>query len=166
MEQVRRGERAAFVALFDRYRESAVSFAARMTGDADAAEELAHDAFMRVASKPKLSDTARGFRVWFMSVLREIVAEYVAEKDPAPNASIGRVAAAGAVAQGVEIIEVEAKVAYDAINRLDPRDREILYLKLFERLSYDDVAEICGDKPAAVKHRLSETVEALRRAVE
>ncbi len=166
MAKVKAREQPAFVALFDRYRESAVSFAGRMTGDADSAEELARAAFVQAASKAPSFPKNASFRVWFFSILEKLVSEHVELHRPEPRASLRRLTEAEAVSEGADILENEARPVFEALNRLGPQLREALYLRLFERMSCEEVAEILGESPEKVVELLAGAIGSLRNELD
>ena len=165
MVLVRTRDYPAFVVLFDRYRERAVSFAARMTGDPDQAEAIAHDAFTQAVARAASYDPRKPFAVWFFSILRTIVSESVAKRDPGPRASLERTAVLEPVSEGVLASgrTDEARIAYEALNHLKPIYREVVYLRLFESMSYEDIAAVTGERAATVRKRMNYAVEHLRK---
>ncbi len=164
MVLVRTRDYPAFVVLFDRYRARAVSFAARMTGDADEAEAIAHDAFVQVPSRASGYSPKHLFAHWFFSLLRKLVFERVSKRDPAPRASLEQIAALQPVSkeQPSSAHAEAAKRIYKALNRLKPVYREVLYLRVFERMSYDEIAAVTGEKLATALGRMNYAVEHLR----
>jgi RNA polymerase sigma-70 factor (ECF subfamily) len=57
--------------------------------------------------------------------------------------------------------EQETRLA-EALNRMDPLDREVLVLRHFDELSNNDVAELFGIGKAAASHRYIRALERLR----
>ncbi len=167
---VRTRDYPAFIRLFDRWRARAVSFAARMTGDPDLAEEIAHEAFTQLVSRAARYDSGREFETWFFSILHEITAAKVARRDPARGAELDRLAVLGqadAREQAEPGVPAASKPgpreaaarAFDALNRLKPVYREVVYLRAIERMGYDRIVEILGEKRATVVERMNYAVE-------
>lgn len=50
----------------------------------------------------------------------------------------------------------------DVLERLDPRDREVLVLRYLEGLTMEDIAAVLGVRPGAVKMRHLRALERLR----
>jgi RNA polymerase sigma-70 factor (ECF subfamily) len=65
-------------------------------------------------------------------------------------------------AQRAEMMEI----LRDAIDRLDPTDREVLALRHFEELSNHEVAALLGIQSAAASKRYVRAVERLKEALD
>ncbi len=169
MVRIKTREYPAYVTLFDRYRPNAVTFAVRMLGDADEAERVAHDVFVHVARQASSFNSEKlPFRLWFFSVLRRLISK----RDPAGRAggggarlenysALGHVADTSAVAPRAD----EVRALLENLGKLKPVYREVVYLRRFEKMSYEDVAAVCGEKPATIKSRMNYAVEQLRKGL-
>jgi RNA polymerase sigma-70 factor (ECF subfamily) len=166
MARFRTGDRAAFEALFDRHRAGAVSFAARMTGEPEAAENIAHDALVRLAREAQRQKAGIDFRVWLFAALREIVADYLANTRAKGPFELDALAAArGAPGEGPAPPLAEAKPVYAALGRLKAIYREVVFLRVLEKMTYDEIARVTGERPATVRGRMNYAVEHLRKEV-
>jgi len=65
------------------------------------------------------------------------------------------------VTQAVQRAEMQL-ILQEAINALDPIDREILALRHFEELSNDETAQVLGIKPSAASNRHVRALKRLR----
>ena len=65
------------------------------------------------------------------------------------------------VTQAVQRAEMQL-ILQEAINALDPMDREILALRHFEELSNDETAQVLGIKPSAASNRHIRALKRLR----
>jgi RNA polymerase sigma-70 factor (ECF subfamily) len=102
------------------YREHvrlAASAARRVLGDAAAAEDVAHEVFLRLWQRPALYDPARGSLATFLSVMARSRALDRRRSDGALDRASDRLAAALAL----EPATVEAPIA--AVERSDDRER-------------------------------------------
>ena len=167
MARIKRREYPAYVTLFDRYRPNIVTFAARMLGDADEAEHVAHDAFVQVAKQASSFNAEKSrFRIWLFAVLRKLVSKH-ALADHADAArleqftTLGHVADTSAVASRAD----EARTLLENLGRLKPVYREVVHLRRYEKMSYEEIAQVCGEKPATVKSRMNYAVEQLRKGL-
>src|SRR5215207_6000642 len=59
MQKAGRGDEAAFLALYERHRDTVFRFAYRMLGSAALAEEITHDCFLSLVRRPDAFDPAR-----------------------------------------------------------------------------------------------------------
>jgi RNA polymerase sigma-70 factor, ECF subfamily len=161
------GDQAAFLELYDRYREPIFRFAYRLLGVVEIAEDVTHDCFLSLIRKPEnfrperaslktyLYAAARNLSLkHFRSQGRETGLDEVAEEPKeAPRRSPLR-----------RLLDEElATRVREAVFSLPPLQREALILFEYEGLSMSEVAEIAGTDVGAVKARLYRAREGLRR---
>tara|TARA_B100000945_G_C20004654_1_gene422617 strand:- start:241 stop:549 length:309 start_codon:yes stop_codon:yes gene_type:complete len=66
-----------------------------------------------------------------------------------------------AVEEENHVSENNAHLQY-ALSRLDPYDRELVILNRYQEIKYDDLAEIMGSTPGAVKTRVCRILKKLK----
>jgi len=161
------GDQAAFLELYDRYRQPIFRFAYRLLGSVEIAEDVTHDCFLSLIRKPEnfrperaslktyLYAAARNLALkHFRNQGRETGMDEVAEE---PQESPRR----GPLRRLLDE-ELAARVR-DAVLSLPPMQREALVLFEYEGLSLSEVAEIAGTDMGAIKARLYRAREGLRR---
>jgi RNA polymerase sigma-70 factor (ECF subfamily) len=157
----------AFVA---RYQGSLVRFAGRLLGDADAAQDVVQETFLQVARYPKRLLGVHSCHNWLLRVARNIGVSRIRRDSRArKHAEAFRETArqraeshAQAQAQALETEEVRAQVRAQ-IDRLSPRYREVLLLKVQEEKSYREIAEITGLTVTHVGYLLHQAMKDLTR---
>ena len=163
------GDQAAFLELYERYREPIFRFAYRLLGSVEIAEDVTHDCFLSLIRKPEnfrpelaslktyLYAAARNLALkHFRSQGRETGLDEVIEE---PRESPRR----GPLRRLLD--EELATLVRDAIFSLPPLQREALILFEYEGLSLNEVAEIAGTDAGAIKARLYRAREGLRRTL-
>ena len=161
------GDQAAFLELYERYREPIFRFAYRLLGSVEVAEDVTHDCFLSLIRKPEnfrperaslktyLYAAARNLALkHFRSQGREAGLDEVTEE---PKDSPRR----GPLRKLLD--EELANLVREAVFSLPPLQREALILFEYEGLSLNEVAEIAGTDAGAVKARLYRAREGLRR---
>jgi RNA polymerase sigma-70 factor (ECF subfamily) len=161
------GDQAAFLELYDRYREPIFRFAYRLLGSVEIAEDVTHDCFLSLIRKPEnfrperaslktyLYAAARNLSMkHFRSQGREIGLDEVTEE---PKESPRR----GPLRRLLD--EELATQVREAVFSLPPLQREALILFEYEGLSLNEVAEIAGTDAGAIKARLYRAREGMRR---
>lgn len=144
--------------VFDRHYAALFRYLHRLTGDADVADDLAQEAFIRLLEKDV---TDEGIRSWLFTVARNLVRdrsrvrsrreELLDQYDTGPS----RPRRPDETAERKE--RVEAVRA--ALDELSERDRTMLLLRE-EGFKYSEIAEVVGVKPSSVGTLLA---RALRR---
>jgi len=163
------GDQAAFLELYDRYRDPIFRFAYRLLGSVEIAEDVTHDCFLSLIRKPEnfrperaslktyLYAAARNLALkHFRDQGRETGLEEVAEepKDSPRRGPLRRL-----------LDEELATRVREAVFSLPPLQREALILFEYEGLSLNEVAEIAGTDAGAIKARLYRAREGLRRTL-
>ena len=161
------GDQAAFLELYERYREPIFRFAYRLLGSVEIAEDVTHDCFLSLIRKPEnyrperaslktyLYAAARNLALkHFRSQGRETGLDDVIEepKDSPRRGPLRRL-----------LDEELATLVREAVFSLPPMQREALILFEYEGLSLNEVAEIAGTDAGAIKARLYRAREAMRR---
>jgi len=163
------GDQAAFLELYERYRQPIFRFAYRLLGSVEIAEDVTHDCFLGLIRKPEnfrperaslktyLYAAARNLALkHFRNVGREADMDEVTEepKEPARRGPLRRL-----------LDEELAAQVREAVFSLPPLQREALVLFEYEGMSMNEIAEIAGTDVGAVKARLYRAREGLKRAL-
>jgi RNA polymerase sigma-70 factor (ECF subfamily) len=148
----RAGDTAAFERLVERYQRLLFTVALRMLGDGEAAADAAQNAFIKAYQKLDTFDPTRRFFSWLYRIL---VNECInARRDHAPYEPLAPdVAAVGTPADLYETAERRRRVQ-KAILALPLEYREVIVLRHFTELSYEEIAETLQVPAKTVKSRL------------
>jgi RNA polymerase sigma-70 factor (ECF subfamily) len=170
LERLRAGDRRALAELFQRHRDRLrrmveLRMDARLYGRIDASDVL-QDGFLDVAKRMEsyLSDPRLPLFLWLRLVVSDRLAmvhrhhlgtrmrdagqEVSLYRDPLPQASsaalasmlLGRITSpSNAAIRAEQVLQVQ-----EAINSLDPLDREVVALRHFEQLSRAETAVVLG----------------------
>ncbi len=154
---LKRGDRAAFDAVYERYRPGLFSFLARMTGRREVAEDLLQELRLARHAPTLADDTDVGG--WLFTVATNAVRSHhrwqVVDLARVRNALF-----APLVAPQVSAFEaLAATQAEQALERglaaLSNSDREVLLLVGVEGLAPAQAANVLGLRPEALRQRLS-----------
>jgi len=169
LQKAGEGDQAAFLELYDRYRQPIFRFAYRLLGSVEIAEDVTHDCFLGLIRKPEnfrperaslktyLYAAARNLALkHFRDSGREAGMDEVTEepKEPARRGPLRRL-----------LDEELATQVREAVFSLPPLQREALILFEYEGLSMGEIAEIAGTDVGAVKARLYRAREGLKRVL-
>lgn len=155
--------------LVDHHQQAIFRLAYLLLGDADEAEDVAQEAFIRAFYALDLFDLARPLRPWLYRITinlahnrRRSVGRYLAalgrwfqqESEPV-----------GPTPQEQQLQQWEAQTLWQAVRHLNQADQEIVYLRYFLELSVAETAEIMNIAPGTVKSRLHRVLNRLREVV-
>ena len=154
-ELVRRciqGDTAAFTPLVERYQRSLFTVALRMLGDADEAKDAAQDAFVKAYRKLATFDPNRRFFSWLYRILvNECLNLQRARRSREP---ISDDMAAGSSPEDLFDRRQQRQRLLRAIVMLPLEYRQVIVLRHFTELSYDDIADTLGISTSIVRSRL------------
>ncbi|HJP95309.1 MAG TPA: RNA polymerase sigma factor [Pyrinomonadaceae bacterium] len=161
------GDQAAFLELYDRYRQPIFRFAYRLLGSVEIAEDVTHDCFLSLIRKPENYRPERAsLKTYLYAAARNLALKHF--RDQGREAGMDEVTEEptdsprrGPLRRLLDE-ELATKVR-DAIFSLPPLQREALILFEYEGLSLNEVAEIAGTDVGAIKARLYRAREGLKR---
>jgi RNA polymerase sigma-70 factor, ECF subfamily len=150
-----------FDELFERLYPSLYRYLHRLTGDADVAEDIAQEAFLRLL-RQRLAEPE--VRPWLFTVATNLVRDTARKSERRHRLLSGApqlVTPMPSPDERVERAETIAAVRR-ALDQLSPRDRQLLLMRE-EGFKYDEIASVVGVAPASVGTLIA---RALKRFVE
>ena len=151
------GERAAFDALFRLYSGPLRLFLRRYTGCPDAADDVAQETFLQLWKRHNGFDPARGTLKQYLFGIARKQAAHQRQEPPPPEAEPPSEAATPAAA------DEHTADLQEALGRLEPEERTLLWLREVEGYSYAEMAENLGVPLGTVKSKLFSARAALRQ---
>lgn len=175
IERCKNGDREAFGMIVQRYMKPAYYVALGYVGRPDDALDLSQDAFINAFRHIRHFDSSKRFFPWFYSILKNLCLNHLNRVRKRKEDSIDEMAEErGEVPIPVETADPESGVLRRdletrigrALQRLRPKDREIIILQHFQDYSYADIAGLLGIPIGTVMSRLYGARKALRRELE
>ena len=161
--RMKRGEEAAFVALYRRHKDAVYRLALLYAGSAATAADVTQEAFVLFMTRPGQYDPARGtLAAWLCGVARNLARKACGVREEATDP----LDLADDAAPRDEHIEHDtplekllrdeaAEQVRQALSRLAPHYRDVLILCELSELSYAEAAQVCGIDIGTVRSRLS-----------
>lgn len=165
VESCKRGEREAFRALFDSYKDKVYSIALRFSGEPALAMDIAQDTFLKLFSSIRDFRGDARFDTW---IYRLVVNSCLDQKRrarrliPLPGHLVETLRASSDSLADLLRSEVTGRVR-SAVDRLAPDLRIVIVLRYTEGLSYDEIADVLGCAPGTVASRLNRAHGILER---
>ena len=135
IKRCQQGDQEAFRHLVERYQKRAVAHAMVILLNRDDAEDAVQDAFIDAFKAIGTFDTSRTFYQWFYVLLRNRCYKMTARRRPTESLDDVQLLAPQQGTADDTRLELEK-----ALPSLTPEEREIVSLKYFSGLSYDDLA--------------------------
>lgn len=163
------GDDAAWAALVGLHQQAVFRLAYLLLRDADTAEDIAQDVFIRAFRSLDRFDEARPLRPWLLQITTNLarnrqrsVGRYLGalrrwmQTEPAPMTTLGERSGQ----------QWEAHLLWQAVQRLGMIDQEVLYLHFFLDLSESEMVDVLHIAPGTVKSRLHRALQRLRAIVD
>ncbi len=155
------------------YQRRAFLAALGFLGNPEDAREASQEAFVRAYRALARYDTSRPFYPWYYRILRNLCLDRIQRRKraPIPSEHIERAAQTPSTLLGrsPEASTIGARTqlrVQRCIDRLSVDHREIIYMRHYQDLSYDEMAEALGVPVGTVMSRLYRARAALRRLLE
>lgn len=165
IEAAAKGDTAQFALLYDAYVRSIYDFIYYKTHHKETAEDLTSETFFRALKNIGRFDTSRSFRAWLYSIAHNAVIDHY--RTSRPTSDIEDVW--DLATDDTMIRDADTKRALQEVqkhlSKLSPIQRDILILRLWQELSYKEIAEIVGKSEANSKMIYSRAIARLRAAV-
>ena len=169
LQRAGRGDEAAFLALYERHRDTVFRFAYRMLGSAALAEEIAHDCFLSLVRRPEAFDPTRAsLRTYLYAAARNLSSKHLRRHGGESSVDELEDEPAAAEHEGPLRRLLDAELSEEvrkAVMALPDLQREVIVLVEFEELPLAETAAVVGADVGTVKSRLHRARRRLRRTL-
>jgi len=171
IELVANGEARALEVLYDRYSRVVYSFALRIVGDPQLAEEILQEVFFRVWQQGSGFQSNRGTLItWLLSITHNLAIDEVRKRNRRPQKADSEdpELVLGGMADESTDIEQEVWLSgvrtaiVEALDRVPKEQRVVIELAYFRGLTQREIAETLGQPLGTVKTRMRLGLQKLR----
>lgn len=169
------GESAALEVLYDRYSRIVLSFAMRILGDRQHAEELLQEVFLRVWRQAQNYSDQRGtFVTWLLSITHNMAIDEVRKRNRRPQRADSadpvlllenQTSNEPSVEQSVLHASLQEDIA-EALQSLPDSQRESLEMAYFQGLTQREIADQLDEPLGTIKTRMRLGMRKLREYLE
>ncbi len=178
---VAEGNTQALETLYDRYSRQAIGLAYRIVEQAELAEEVAQEAFLRFWERPDLYQPERGrFAGWLLSVIHHRAVNERRRSSFRLNVSADKPFSADGGDEADEplllsrlsdnapgpdeqvLAQAQREVVRDALGQLSYPQRQVIELAYYSGLNQSEIAQQLGEPLGTVKTRLRLGMQKLR----
>jgi len=170
------GDEGAFATLVRRYQRRLTAFLGQLVGDSELARELTQETFIRAWSALERFDSRYRFSTWLFRIAHNLGIDQLRRRKLRTVALYRRDADGDEVEVVVPDSEKDplghwenqelARFIKGAIEELRPEYRELVLLRHFGGLSYQDIAEFKNMPLGTVKNKLFRAHSVLRKALQ
>lgn len=149
-----------FLRTYDAYGDDIYRFCAVKVSNAELAQDLTQEVFMRYWQAVRDGKDLRNERAYLYTLARNLVIDWYRKKK---ESSLDQLTEQGidfandshlAIEQGAQVNEILA-----VVNRLDDAARDVLVLRFVEGLTPREIAEITGESANAISVRINRAIK-------
>lgn len=168
------GDARALETLYDRYARVVFSFALRIVGDRQSAEELLQEAFFRAWQQGGAYNAARGsFVTWLLSITHNLAIDEIRKRqrrpqkadDEEPETILAAMPDAGTGVEDEVWLGALRETVIEALGRLPVEQREAIELAYYQGLTQREIADRLGIPLGTIKTRMRLGLLKLRDAL-
>lgn len=151
--KARSGEQAAYAELMDRYRDSIYYMLLKMVNNKDDADDLTIEAFGKAFNRLDLYTPNFAFSTWLFKIASNNCIDFIRKKkkntlsiDSAFSGDDGDDMYMDLKSEALDPEELaiklqKEKVMRDVVQKLKPRYRQLIEMRYFQQLAYEEIAE-------------------------
>jgi RNA polymerase sigma-70 factor (ECF subfamily) len=169
MRRTAGGDRECFELIVRRHADGLLTFIVRMIGDYHRSEELFQDVFLAVWIKRHTYQHPKPFRPWLYRIaLNYCRAAWRRAKLPITRVDdVRNIAAASTESAGFDAIRAEMdSIVTDAVRHLPEQQRTVVVLRIWNNMSYRDIAETVGVTETTIRSHTHHALASLRETLE
>lgn len=159
INKVKSGDETAFNELMRRHYRGVLNYIYRFTNNRETSEDLAQEVFLRVYRSVKRYKPDAKFSTWLYKIATNVCLTEIRSKGRENNVSLDELYQStgevqdqsGHSAYDIVFRKQVRELIFGALRSLPPRERMAIILCKYEELPYEEVAEIIGCTPGAVK---------------
>ena len=171
------GDEPAFAELLDRYLDSVYSFALRLTGSKEEADDVAQETFLKAwKSLKKYNQSSSKFKTWLFRIARNTSIDFLRKKKHVPFSQFETEGGVNVLTETIPDTEElpdqllmkleDANELHAVLERLPPKAREILLLYYTNDFTFEEIGSMLGEPANTVKSRHRRALQALRKILE
>jgi len=164
--EVLAGNSQAYARLVEEYKTAIYNLAYRMTGNFQDAQDLAQEAFIRAYKNLAVFDPSRSFFTWLYTISINLIRNDLKKKGRDSSAPAGGSFHTDPVPSMDTRDTAKEELLEIYLAKLSPQIRELIVLRYYQGLSFEDIAEITGLSTSAVKMRIYRGLEKLQKYFE
>ncbi len=160
-----KGESAAFGRLYDKYIRTIYDFVYYKTCHKETAEDLTSQTFFKALKNMASVDSAKPFASWLYKIAQNTVLDhYRTKRNNQDIDDIYDIADDTDIVSSLDI-EEDSKHIKKYLEKLTPLERDIIIMRVWQELSYKEIAEIVGKSEASCKMSYSRSIKKLKEFI-
>ncbi len=166
VDQAKDGDAAAFGRLYDRFQPEIVRYLSHRTGDADVAQDLAQQVFLKAwQAIPRYQHRGAPFRAWLYRMAHNQMVDHFRARRPSVDLENIELPE-DAEAETLVLTQEVHQHLQAALERLSEDHRQVLVLRFLMEKSAREIGDVMGRKEVTVRGLQMRALQALRREID
>jgi RNA polymerase sigma-70 factor (ECF subfamily) len=163
----KKGEREAFNNLFRMYYPVLVQYGCKICTDKDVVDDCIQDLFVELWQS-KANSPVHSVKAYLLKALKYKIFRHFRANSPLQSVDAAQDNLGFEISHDHFMITREEEVdtvkkMTDAINRLPNRQKEIIYLKIYQGLSYEELGEVMNINYQVARNLFHQSIKSLRQ---
>jgi RNA polymerase sigma-70 factor (ECF subfamily) len=162
IQRCRGGSKDAYGAIVNKYMKDAYFIALGLVGNREDALDLSQEAFIRAYTNIRSLNLNWGFFPWFYQILRNLCFSHLRKRRSRPSCSLDAITEQTGASFESDCVGPETAAQtkelqhqiWRAIAKLDEKHREVIVLRHFRNLSYEQMSKVLFCSIGTVTSRL------------
>ena len=158
IEAFQQGDDFAFVSLYNRYKGPVYTFCLKMLLDRDLAQDVMQETFLRIYENRDRLLSAHSFKAWTFTIARNQCLNQFRRSNKHVLFDEENIPTAPEAPVLAQVANLEKSEQVTLVNhflgQLKPEYREVIILREYQNLTYDEIAAVTRSTLSAVKSRL------------
>lgn len=167
-DRLRQGNKSALKSIYDQESAYLFNYGKKISRDASLVEDCIHDLFVEIWNKHNSLGATDSIRKYLAASLRrKIIYETKKLQKSQSTESFDDVhfeaeLSIDQILINKEVSEEQALRLKNAFDQLSARQKEIIYLRFYKGLEYDQIAEVVGIQYQSLRNTISSAIKSLR----
>jgi len=168
-QRFKNGDKKAFSLIYTTHTPNLYEYGIRILQDEELTRDAIHDLFVKLWQNRKSIGTTNNIRYYLITALRNTIFTLKGIENRMPMTSLNEaesfhldftLESAYIRKEDLNLLSIQL---LDALNQISPRQKEILYLRYFEELDYNQIAEVMNISVKGAYKLSARALEALRQ---
>ena len=166
------GDRPAFNYIFQKYVKLLYAYGGKVTKDQNLVEDCIQDLFVELWQRRDSLSDVNSIKFYLLKSLRRRIIRKLSSEKVLISQDIDTIDSYSEVEYPLESKMIEEQLAYEqheklfkAMSLLSKRQREAIYLKFYEKISYEQLAEIMNLGIKSAYNIVGKAIETLRKNI-
>ncbi|MCZ6757848.1 MAG: RNA polymerase sigma factor [Bacteroidetes bacterium] len=168
IEAFQAGDEFAFVGIYNRYKGAVYAFCCKMLVDSEQAQDVTQETFLRIYENRDRLLKSSSFKSWLFTIARNQCLNSLRRSKRHTEFDVNLESSLPAMETPYSKMEKNEQVCFvtQFIQSLKPEYREVLILREYQNLTYEEIAAVTRSSISAVKSRLFKARRKLRKVME